>query len=252
MKTLLTIVLLIAVAPWATPAAAVSRRACRIACRPPVASRCAGLFGTSARCRARVLRACRVSGTAQCDEARACLDSCGTIVTQCEKAATPVTPSGGNFGVLEAEVSCSNFAFERCVQHGVEFCSAPETHNGCNRVAAEDHRGEPLVTVTFSFDGVAYDYAPECILVSAGTTVRFAGLFEGGSFTDEPLVGGDAPVADPESPFSPLTTSGTSRDFLLTQPGTYPYFGGDFGQDLPSRLLGTGLPWGAVIVDAAD
>ncbi|TMH54189.1 MAG: hypothetical protein E6H53_18785 [Betaproteobacteria bacterium] len=87
--------------------------------------------------------------------------------------------------------------------------------------------------------------------MSSGTTVRFHGFFFGGSFADEPLVGGDAPTPDPMSPFYPPTTSGTVRDFVLTQSGTFPYFGGDFGHFIESRPFGTGLPWGAVIVDNA-
>src|SRR5439155_23971672 len=56
---------------------------------------------------------------------------------------------------------------------------------------------------------------------------------------------------DRMSPFYPPTTSGTVRDFVLAQSGTFPYFGGEFGTFIESRPFGTGLPWGAVIVDNA-
>jgi len=244
------IVLASAFAYAVTPAMATSRSACRRACRALIAHGCAGVFDSSRHCRARVLRQCRMDGTTQCDAAAVCTTSCSGVVSACESANGSAGQSTNPFALL-AQGTCENFGFSRCVEHGVQYCSAPGTRNGCNRLAAEDHRGEPLVTVAFSSDGVAYDYAPECILVSSGTTVRFHGFFFGGSFADEPLVGGDAPTADPMSPFYPPTTSGTVRDFVLTQSGTFPYFGGDFGHFIESRPFGTGLPWGAVIVDNA-
>ena len=228
-------------------AARTPRRVCRRACRVLVRSRCAQLFGVNGRCRAALLRQCRFEGTAQCDEARACSEDCDSIEMQCVNAAKPTDESGAEFGPVVAAL-CQGFVLGRCVEHGRAYCSALPTRNGCNAVAAEDHRGEPLVTVTFGVDEFAYDYAPECIRVSPGTTVRFQG-----SFADEPLVGGDAPIVDPMSPFAPETTSGTTRDFVLTQPGIFPYFGGDFAQYPVVNLLGNGgLPWGAVIVDGSD
>jgi len=143
--------------------------------------------------------------------------------------------------VGEFVAPCVNFATNRCIMHGVPYCTAGETtQNGCNRVAAEDQRGEALVTVRFISDSTGYDYAPECILVSVGTTVRFEG-----DFGTEPLVGGLAPTPDPTSPFSPPVTSGTTHDVVLHAAGMFPYFGGDFG----TAREAFGLPWGAVIVD---
>lgn len=229
------LVTLIALLPGAEATAAPVRALCRQACGALVAHSCVGLLGrVNHRCRRGILRRCRVAGPARCEEAQACDGSCGAIQAACWYALR-----GGSASTL----ACKDFAFDRCQQHGVAYClAATTTVNGCNRVAAEDHRGEPIVTVTFSTDPVAYDYSPECIIVSVGAVVRFEG-----PFSLEPLVGGAAPNADPASPFAPTTSSGTARDFVLSTPGTFPYFGGDFGSGTQTGMFG--LAWGAVIVD---
>jgi plastocyanin len=132
--------------------------------------------------------------------------------------------------------SCRHSAVRECRRRGLDWCTIETTttmtpttttsttsttidpgptRNGCNRIEAEDHRGEELVHVDFS----PFDYAPECIRVSPGTTVRFSG-----SFHTFPLIGGDISAPDPTSPFAPSTTSGYSKDFVLTEPGIYPYY----------------------------
>jgi len=130
---------------------------------------------------------------------------------------------------------CRRSAVRQCRRRGVEWCAVgttttmvlttttstttttldpgPTVH-GCNRAEAEDHRAEALVDVDFA----AFDYAPECIRVSPGTTVRFSGRFH--TF---PLIGGVVGDPDPASPFSPATTDGVVKDFVLTEPGIHPY-----------------------------
>jgi plastocyanin len=220
---------LLACTAGAAPATASSKaRACRTACHTLVRHACHTIFGTQRRCRARILRRCRTDGPAVCDAARACDRSCGALEADCRRVSTSFL--------------CGEFPFHRCLDLGTAYCEDPTTVHGCNRLFAEDHRGEPLVTVTFSSDGIAYDYAPECILVSPGTTVRFEGPFD-----QEPLIGGAVPSADPSSPLAPPTTSGTTRDVVFASAGIYPYFGGDFGS--PPVPGFAGLPWGAVLVD---
>jgi plastocyanin len=134
---------------------------------------------------------------------------------------------------------CRRSAVRECRRRGLGWCVVEETttttmvlttttstttttldpgptRHDCNRVVADDRRGEALVEVDF----IPFDYAPECIRVSPGTTVRFSG-----SFTTFPLIGGDveAPDPDPTSPFAPPTTGGSSKDFVLTEPGIHPY-----------------------------
>ena len=94
--------------------------------------------------------------------------------------------------------------------------------------------------------GTALDYAPECIVVSPGTTVRFEG-----PFSDLNLVGGRLPIPDTESPFDPATTSETMKDFALITPGTFPYFGRPQGTPPAFPPWDYFLPWGAVIVENA-
>lgn len=213
-----------------------TRRQCREMCSSLIQHGCRSLFHVRPRCRARILRQCRRQGPAACELSRVCTDSCTEIVGQCFEAK----------GSGAAAIACAGFAYDRCEEHGPEFCAnASSTVNGCNRVAAEDHRGEAMVTVTCSRASVGYDYAPECIIVSAGATVRFEG-----PFAEEPLIGGQAPMPDPDSPFMPPTTDGTARDFVLATPGVFPYFGGDFDATESSAIFA--LPWGAVIVDDAS
>jgi plastocyanin len=228
-RTSLVLAALFACTAAAVPAAAASRaHACRAACHTLVRHACHTFFGTRAPCRARILRRCRADGPALCDAARTCDRSCRPLEAECRQVSTSFL--------------CGEFPFHRCLDLGPAYCDDPATVHGCNRVFAEDHRREALVTVTFTTDGIAYDYAPECILVAPGTTVRFEG-----PFADEPLIGGTVPTPDPSSPFSPTTVSGTSRDVVFASPGTYPYFGGDFSSPVAPGFAG--LPWGAVIVD---
>jgi plastocyanin len=153
-----------------------------------------------------------------------CNRGCSALVEKCKVA-----------GVRRS--SCRRDVVRLCRRLGVAYCEAADsTANGCNRVRAEDHRGESLVRVQFSprrGRRDLFDYAPECILVSPGTTVRFEGRFD-----LAPLIGGTAPTPDPGSPFVP-TSTGETRDFVVTEPGIFPYYCPEF----VSFSM-----WGAVIV----
>jgi plastocyanin len=104
--------------------------------------------------------------------------------------------------------------------------------NGCNPLTAQDHTSESQVTV--SFQGGGNVYTPACIRISAGTTVDFVG-----NFAPHPLEGGKVIQSvidyDPSSPFSPATTSGSSKAFVMPNVGLFPYYcithagGGMFG-----------------------
>ncbi len=196
---------------------------------------CRDSGGTRRGCRTHVRRDCREHGPAACqaavDRGTACQRLCGDIQSQCEDALGPS---------MLTEASCVAFASNRCEQHGADYCRAASTTvNGCNRVAAEDHRGEAAVTVSFSADDplLGFDYSPECVLVSPGTTIDFEG-----PFAEAPLVGGIAPHVDPDSPFSRPPSGGASREFVLPTPGAFPYFSTTFGDNWS-------LAWGAVLVD---
>jgi plastocyanin len=91
--------------------------------------------------------------------------------------------------------------------------------NNCDASTATDFTGLPTATVTFQ----GLSYTPPCIRVKSGTNVVFSG-----SFTNHPLVGGEVkngmemPAAS--GPFVPATTSGSSKTFTMSMPGTYPYY----------------------------
>ena len=204
-------------------------RHCQSTCRTLIQRGCPHAF-SKARCRNRILHQCRAGNADRCELAQACDRSCRPLEAECRVA-------------FESTI-CDDFAFRRCLYLGAAYCEDPTTVHGCNRLVAEDHRGETMVNATFTGE-VAGDYAGRCILVSSGTTVRFEG-----SFADAPLVDGEAPTPDPSSPFFPPTTTGTSRDFVLATPGIFPYFYAASATSGFPFLFG--LPWGAVIVDDAD
>src|SRR5437867_3562765 len=84
------------------------RQACRRACHALIRHGCFGLLETRA-CRKRVLRQCREEGTAQCDQARACDESCSGIVMHCEEAATPADQTNALIAG-EVDFTCQQFA----------------------------------------------------------------------------------------------------------------------------------------------
>lgn len=167
-----------------------------------------------------------------------CRRACAGLIERCVTAGTK-------------RRACRSHILRLCHRLGTDACAAappttavfpstttttvdpgPTVH-GCNRTGAEDHRNQALVVVRFT----AFDYAPECIRVSPATTVRFSG-----DFRTFPLIGGEVGVTDPVSPFLPPTRTGNTKDFVLTEPGLYPY-----ASDPVWVLLGR--MWGAVIVE---
>ena len=189
---------LLLAAPVATSARSVPTRVeCRRQCATLI-ELCQQNGAKRAYCRRHIVRQCRHLGLAWCE-----IDVVPTTTTVFTTSTTSTTIDPG------------------------------PTVNGCNRVEAEDHRGESPVVVQF----IPFDYAPECIRVSPGATVRFEG-----DFRTFPLIGGEATLSDDLSPFAPTTTSGSSKEFVLSQPGIFPYH---------TEILWTALfrMWGAVIVE---
>lgn len=176
---------------------AATRSACRRQCAPLIEF-CRLTGAKRAYCRRTIVRQCRHLGLAWCE-----IDTVPTSTIVFPSSTTTTTIDPG------------------------------PTANGCNRAEAEDHRGEALVTVEF----IPFDYAPECIRISSGSTVRFAGHFH-----DFPLIGGEGTQSDDTSPFMPPTTSGWSKDFVLVDRGIFPYH---------TEIVWTALfqMWGAVIVE---
>lgn len=98
--------------------------------------------------------------------------------------------------------------------------------NGCTPGGATDLTA--LTSTTVTFVGLpTLAYSPKCILVKAGTTVTFS-TSAPDSFLAHPLQGGAilAGVATPatDGPFVPATSSGTSKDFVLSEVGSFPYY----------------------------
>lgn len=90
--------------------------------------------------------------------------------------------------------------------------------NGCDPATAEDHLADATTTVTQS----GFAYAPKCIKITAGSSVKFVS-----TFTSHPLVGGEvvsgAKAADPGSPIT-MTSTGTEATFTFPDAGTYGYY----------------------------
>jgi plastocyanin len=163
--------------------------------------------------------------------AKRCRKACGAAVTACVDAGTK-------------RRKCRKLLVRQCRREGVGACAVepgpattttPTTSttsttlttgavvNGCDPRFAMDLRGQAEVVVRFGVAPDIFDYAPECIAVSPGTTVRF----QGGTFDFHPLVGGEivngTPQPDPASPFG-RTTTGTTKSFALPSPGVFPYY----------------------------
>ena len=195
----LTFVLLAAPGETRTP-----RRVCRAACQPAIEA-CVEAGARRRACRRHLVNRCRRDGTAVCH-----IDTAPPTVTTTTGPTTSTTtlPAG-------------------------------PTVNGCNAEHAMDLRGETAVTVRFGVGLDLFDYAPECIIVSPGTSVTFSGS----SFSTHPLVGGEivggAERPDPTSPFGRVA-GGSSRTFEIEVPGTYGYYCDEHGVAFQM--------WGAVIV----
>ena len=96
--------------------------------------------------------------------------------------------------------------------------STSDLVNGCDAATAEDHTSDATTTVTQS----GLHYAPKCIKIAAGASVKFVS-----SFASHPLVGGTvesgAKVPDASSPIT-TTSSGTQATFAFPNAGAYGYY----------------------------
>jgi plastocyanin len=71
-------------------------------------------------------------------------------------------------------------------------------------------------------------YTPKCFVVKAGTSVTFTGS----DFLGHPLAGGvidtsginNIAFPDQTSPFMPVTSTGTTKTFVLSDPGGYGFY----------------------------
>lgn len=92
------------------------------------------------------------------------------------------------------------------------------TVNGCDAATAEDHTADTTTTVTQT----GLEYAPKCIKIKAGSSVKFVS-----TFSMHPLVGGEVldQIEDPDaaSPIQP-TSTGTEATFTFPDAGTFPYY----------------------------
>ena len=105
---------------------------------------------------------------------------------------------------------------------GTPDATAAVTVNGCTAATAVDKTG--MTAVTIGFGGTAgstfYTYSPACVKVSTGTVVTFSGpfsshAFEGGTVT------GTTITAATTGPFATTVTTGTTKDFTMTDAGTF-------------------------------
>ena len=82
------------------------------------------------------------------------------------------------------------------------------------------------ITIDFG-GGLGNSYAPRCIKVTMGTKVRFEG-----SFSSHALIGGLADGTEQPAatgPFTTVTDSGSSADFVMDDCAAYPYYCDDDG-----------------------
>jgi plastocyanin len=89
--------------------------------------------------------------------------------------------------------------------------------NGCDPAMAVDMKGMAEVTIVQT----GLTYAPACVKISAGTSVKFTS-----DFVAHPLVGGvydGAKMPDAGSPITP-TSTGAEASFTIAAAGTYGYY----------------------------
>jgi len=95
--------------------------------------------------------------------------------------------------------------------------AAVDEVNGCTLSEAEDQRGETEVVISFG-GALGNVYDPQCVLVDAGTIIRFVGDFD-----FHPLRGGVSGAEDPGSDI-PAVDTGTEATAELDAAGDHPYF----------------------------
>jgi len=132
-------------------------------------------------------------------------DACETDTDDC--AANPCQ-NGGVCTDAVASYTCNcadtGFIGKTCEQ-------AITVVNGCSNADAKDLTKEAEVTIQWDFSVADVG----CVLVSAGTTITFAGNFD-----VHPLFGGDGNEADPASPFS----NHDNGVVTVTEAGAYGFY----------------------------
>lgn len=100
--------------------------------------------------------------------------------------------------------------------------AAAQVVNNCLPTDYVDRRGTSPVTITASTQPGTFRYSPRCVLIDAGTTVRYSL-----NFAAHPTIGGRVSsgtgTPDPDSPIGAIT-SGTEEDVLFTEPRIYGYY----------------------------
>jgi len=93
--------------------------------------------------------------------------------------------------------------------------------NGCDVATATDYTVTPPPPITFANGN--FSYAPRCIKVTLDTVVTFNGNFAGHPNQGGQVIGGAA-VPATSGPFVPVTNTGTTKNFTMSTPGTFPYY----------------------------
>ncbi|MBT9560238.1 MAG: hypothetical protein IV100_29685 [Myxococcales bacterium] len=126
---------------------------------------------------------------------------------------------GGNCPGCPADTACT--ADSDCASAMCYGGKCVTTLNGCTIGTATDQTGLFFSSVLFPNGNLTY--APKCLKVKVGTSVRFSG-----SFISHPMIGGvisgqSATPAD-SGPFVPVSNIGTAKDFLMSTVGHFPYY----------------------------
>lgn len=80
-----------------------------------------------------------------------------------------------------------------------------------------------MMSATVTFANGNFTYAPKCIKVKVGANVTFNGNFASHPTTGGVVVAGAGTPAM-SGPFIPVTNSGTTKAFMMSSAGTFPYY----------------------------
>ena len=97
--------------------------------------------------------------------------------------------------------------------------AGPAPLNGCDTAAFVDRTAAAAIR-TVSFGNAGFTYSPKCILIAAGQSVTFSGMFT--SHPLRPGVGANAAAGSANNPIM-STVSGSTAMFTFPAAGTYPY-----------------------------
>jgi plastocyanin len=143
-----------------------------------------------------------------------CAASCADTVKN--GAETDIDCGGGTCPACDVDKACSMPA--DCLSTMCEQMVCSQI-NECDPVIAEDHTGQANVVVNFA----GQMYTPSCLRVSVGTKLTF-----NGSFPTHPMIGGEVKnhveIPANSGPFIPLTNMGTTKDFTMSQAGTFGFY----------------------------